>query len=333
MTILFAGGEDTSFTMTSAAFSGGIRRTSFARGAIFMSGDPTTDPPNSRATPPTAFTPSSDLWFHAQIASETNLMSNGAQLLRFTDGSTARIVVRCTATAGTFKISTRNAAGTFVDLVTASAITLSNSVTHVLDLHVVYAVSGSVTLYWDGVSIATYSGDVTTNGATTLDNFQISNNHNTNSTYWSEIIIADEDTRSMSLWTLVPVAAGNTQNWTPNTVGNINELVSDDAAFVSTTANNDLSEWTTSITPPSGVWNVRAIVQEARVEVNLTSPQHFDWAVRVSATDNLAGTSNAPIVGSFSNFHYQWNQNPHTSADWVIGEITTGFNLGIKSLA
>jgi hypothetical protein len=28
-----------------------------------------------------------------------------------------------------------------------------------------------------------------------------------------------------------------------------------------------------------------------------------------------------------------WATNPNTSAAWVIGDIASGFNLGIKSLA
>ncbi len=137
----------------------------------------------------------------------------------------------------------------------------------------------------------------------------------------------------MALWTLAPQAAGNTQSWLPNTVGNINEIVLSDATLISTGNNNDVSLWTTPTSAPSGSWGVKAIVQEARVQVGITGPQHFDWMVRTASTDYTAGVSNAPSTG-FTNFsNYKWVTNPNTSASWSITDIASGFNLGIKSLA
>ena len=126
---------------------------------------------------------------------------------------------------------------------------------------------------------------------------------------------------------------GNTQSWTPNTVGNINEVIISDTTLVSTNVNDALSQWTTPTSALSGNWGVKAIVQEARVRIGTTGPQHFDWSLRTASTDYVAGVSNAPLT-SFSNFKNQlWTTNPNTSGAWAITDIASGFNLGIKSLA
>jgi hypothetical protein len=154
----------------------------------------------------------------------------------------------------------------------------------------------------------------------------------TGNVWHSEVIIADEDTRGMALWTLAPTAAGNTQSWTPNTVGNISETTTSDATFISTATNNAFSEWTTPVTPPTGSWSVRAIVQDARVQRGTTGPQTFDWMVRTAGADYAAGTTQAPTT-TYANFRNQlWSTNPSTLAPWSIANIAAGFNLGIKSL-
>jgi hypothetical protein len=346
MTIYLAAGEDIDVGGTAAndpgsggSFSVSTSTTNF-RSAYCRcclqttSGGAASDPPTNRLG--YGFSSAiSQFWFHCQF--QTNSASGGtlsnAQLFRFCDGTTSRLAVRGTGTNGQLKISKRTAAGTFTDLVTGTSGAFTSGVTAV-DLFVNYAVSGQVTLYLNGVQVADYTGDVTTDSATTLSGFTFGGIQTAVQNGISEIIVSSSDTRGKALWTLTPQAAGNTQSWTPNTVTNINEVTLSDATFISTTANDSLSEWTTSTSIPSGSWSVDAIVQSARVEVAVSGPQHFDWVIRTAdGTDNLAGDSNAPIT-SFGNFKNKiWATNPKTGTAWATSDITTGFNLGIKSLA
>lgn len=340
MTILYAGGEDTSVTLigTAAGVSGALTgRSAYGRASIGAgNGTTVADPPANRFQTPT-FTAGNLIWLHAQengplgaIACTNN---EQAIILRSPDG-VSRIVVRQTATNGTLKVSSRNAAGTITDLATASgALTTS---TNQIDLKVDYSSSGGVSLWINGTLVINYSGDPRTDSATQLNQAEFASVNNSGAataTTWAEIIIADEDTRGMALWSLNPQAAGNTQSWTPNTLANINKATINDATSISTSTNNALSEWTTPTAAPSGSWTVKAIVQEARVEVGVTGPQHFDWVARVAGTDYTAGLSLAPST-SFGNFNNRlWATNPATSAAWAITDIASGFNLGIKSLA
>jgi hypothetical protein len=341
MAILFAGFEDTSFT-----FVGGPAvltttqpyRPAFSRSAIRVgNGGSTADPPANRLQTP-AFTSVGTVWLHSQVyvginggnaATTANVQ---AILLRSPDGL-VRVMLRQTGTTGQLKLSTRNAAGTITDVATATGVITQGQ--HAIDWQVAFA-TGS-TVYWDGTAILTYSGDLRTDAATQLNQVDLcslnNSNQNSNDIGWSEVIVADTDTRSMALWTLAPQAAGNTQSWTPNTVGNVNPVAINDASFISTAANNALSEWTGPTAPPPGVLNVLAVVQNARVQVQVTGPQHFDWLVRTAATDYLASAPQAPAT-AFGNFQHIWPTNPNTSAAWQITDLTaTGFNLGIESQA
>jgi hypothetical protein len=201
-------------------------------------------------------------------------------------------------------------------------------------------------MWFAGTQVINYTGaSICTDAATQLNqvdfasfNNGTNNNGGCNSgsgygaTCWSEIIIADSDTRGMGLWTLAPQAAGNTQSWTPNTVSDVNPVTINDTNFVSTGSNNALSEWTTPTSPPSGTWNVLAIVQEARVLASTSGPSTAEWLMRTKDGSDHTTGSFTPPVASFANFNNQiWATNPHTSAAFVIGDITTGFNLGIES--
>jgi hypothetical protein len=345
--ILFAGGEDISFTpigttQYSLSCAGLACRSTFARYAIGgVNSTTVADPPANRMQTPT-FTAGSNIWVHGQFfnAVNTTTLNEQGVILRSPDG-VSRIIVRQTGTAGQLKVSTRKSDGTITDLATATG-TYSTGIT-AFDLYVNFTCSGAggVQLYLANVQVINYSGSpCTTDPATQLNQADFASLNNTatlctinNGFCWSEIIIADADTRGMALWTLAPAAAGNTQSWTPNTVGNVNPFIFNDLTSVATGSNNALSQWTTPVAAPSGAWNVLAVSQEARLAVGLTGPQHFEWLLRTKdGTNNVTG-SMAPLLVNFSNFTNQiWAVNPTTSAAWSISDIAAGFNLGVESL-
>jgi hypothetical protein len=337
--ILFVGGEDTSFASISGfgVFTTNTSfRTAFARYSFNSGGN------GSTATPPTValdtgnFTPVSTLWVHGQLNITSNSFSNGSILFYIEDPTgVGRLLVMGTGTAGQVKLATRNAAGTITVIATSAAGAIpSNTAPAAFDLFINYTTTGQITLFSGGATIVdTGPGvNITTDSATTLSRVLYSSiltsGFQTNA--WSECIVQDTTTLGLALQTLPPVAAGNTQSWTPNTVGNINPTSINDSNFVATTADNALSEWTVGTTLPVGSWAIEAVVQNARVSIGTTGPQHFEWLVRTSdGTDHTTG-SVAPLVGSFSNFSNIWPTNPHTGAAWNPGEL---INAGIESLA
>lgn len=330
-TVYFAGSEDSAFSST-ANFAGTTSttfyRSAFARAAISQNNFAASAyPPAAYGITP-LFGPTSSFWIHAQHNNTATGGLNNCLLAVLDSSGVGRILVLGTATAGQVKICTRNAAGTIATLVTSAAGALPTSSLVPIDLFINYAASGQCTLYVSGVAIAdTGPGvNVTTDSATALAQVQFASL--STSAGWSECIIQDTSTLGLALQTLAPVAAGNTQSWTPNTVGNVNPTSINDANFVAATAVNSLSEWTVSTTLPAGSWLIEAVVQTARVSVGATGPQHFEWLVRTSdGSDHVTG-SVAPTT-SFSNFNNVWPTNPHTSSAWGAGEL---INAGVESL-
>lgn len=339
-TVFHAGGEDVSFTNVGGGAvnaGAGLFRAAFARCGITANSTGTAIPPAGAYWQSPTFTAQSSFWFHAQVSNNGQAgTTNGNPMVGFADaGGVWRLLIEGTGSSGQVKLVKRDAAGTQTTLATSGvgALPAVTAAPTAIDLFVNYAVSGQATLYVNGVIVAdTGPGvDVTTNSATAIGPFFISNLGSTFNpgTIWSEVIFQDTDTRGCALQTLPPVAAGNTQSWTPNTVGNINPTTINDANFISTASVNALSQWTLSTTLPTGSWTIEAIVQAARVNAGATGPQHYEFLTRtVDGSDHVQGSVTPPI-GSFGNATSIWGTNPHTSAAWASGDL---INAGIESL-
>lgn len=338
MTILFAGGEDSSFITVATTVSSNplYYRPAFARCTIDCGNGGTTFPPSVYAATPLLGSLSS-FWTHVRMANgSNNSATNNQNWISIRDAAAVtRIVLLSTATAGQFTINKRTAAGALTLLATSAAGTIppcgSASVQPVaIDLFVNYSVSGQVKVFINGVVAAdTGAGvDVTTDGATTVSQVLFAAASGSFPMHWSEGVVMDTSTLGVSLQTLPPVAAGNTQSWLPNTVGNINPTTINDANFVAATAANALSEWTVNTALPSGAWSILAVAQDARVSVGTSGPLNFEFLVRtVDGTDHVAGTTAGTT--SFANYRRLWPVNPQTGAAWNAGEL---INAGIESL-
>ncbi len=344
--VLWFGGEDTSGQTASGTVNydtavtthdANLSRTA----AVIGNTTSTSDPPTNRQTSPTV-TAGNVLWFHAHISvgvgANNNTTNNEQAIWMASPDAVGRVYLRQNGTAGTLKLSTANAARTFTDVATATG-TISAQPTSQHDLDWVVTFDSGSTVYLDGVVILTYSGDLRTDAATTLDRVvwaSVNNGANNSAgTCWSEWEIATTTTISDRVRTLVLQAAGNTQGWTPSTLANVNKSLIADGTFVSDATGNVLSQWTVPTAAPTGTWGVKSVSIEARLLRNVLGPQNFDWSWRISNADYLAGTTTA-ATASFANYRLQQDTSPATSATWGITEVfntsTNQMNIGIKSL-
>lgn len=355
--ILWAGGEDTSInaigTVTTITAGSTGWFTAFSRGALSVAnGTSTSDPPPNRIQTPT-FTASSSIWIHAVFFSTnapgTTLNEQGL-LIRSPDG-VGRVYLRQTGTSGQLKLSIANAARSFTDLVTLST-TLAANTLYTLDMQVPYTCGGGdvTNIYLNASLAGTYTGSLCTDSATTLNQvefMQLNNNGSVgvcqgtanNPDCWSQMIVATEDTRSMNLATLTLQGSGATQAWTPNTLANVNKATISDTSFVSTSLNNQVSEWTAPTSAPTGTWGVKALMLNARLLVSTTGPQNGEFIVHVSGSDytSLGAECPAPtLTNGFANYQCLMSVSPATSTTWGISEIyNSGGNqlsYGVESL-
>lgn len=336
-TILFAGGEDSDFVCNGTCAVNTTTTnydSNYAREAYNISFSSATDPPTTFAQSP-VFTSGSILWIHASVAVGGAAVTNNAHGLDVLspDGIT-RISLRQTSTTGIYKISTRNNAGSFVDLVTASAcVTLPATVYHI-DLFVNYNTSGEAAFYCNGTKIADVTGDVTTNGATQLNSFRLGNltvNTAGLGTGWSEVIAATTNTTSMRVATLAPVANGNTDTWDVGGVSNVNEITLNDTTVNASGTATQVQLYTVGSLPSNNL-QIEDLALSARALVDTTGPQHMQAMVRTSST-NYNSASMAPLNATFGPNWIDFPTNPNTGLLWTATDLgTVGFNIGYESI-
>jgi hypothetical protein len=332
MTVLFAGGEDSSFSLNygsgpvdaySTDTASGNFRPLWARGAIgFLSA-------NSWRTPP--YGAQANVWMHAYTSYIQPSGSSVPVMSLFDAGGVQRLAVRLSGPNGNLILSKRNAAGTWTDLATAT-LNFPSRTLQALDWQVNYAVAGSSKVYVQGVLHITYTGDVTTDGVTAVAQsaFHGVSDGFVDYNWWSEFLVQDSDTRGSGVLTIAGTGDGNSHSMTGNYTM-YTEFKNDDTTYAASNLPTALQQVATGAVIPSGNWIVAAWCQEARVTRGLTGPQTFLWNVR--STGNVDNNSATPIAADLYFFDYfrVMPQNPFTSAAWAVGDFGAGFQYGVKS--
>lgn len=329
MTFYFIGGEDIDFTKIGACSvdtaTTAARRTGNARCALKVGTSAgTTD--GWQAALSAAV---SSFWWSGQFYAASGV-TTGYESVAFLDGTVRRLVLK---TNSALKLELYKRTATPSDtLLATSSVTITGNVLTKLDVHVVYGTSGSVDVYSGGTLILSYSGDVTTNSATTLTGFVVGAMGSSGlSALWSEIMCASVDTRGFSLVTMAPAANGNTFAWT-NSYANIDETTLDDTDLCTSSTVGDLAQ--TTITALSGISSgnpaIRAVGVTARAQKGGTGPQNAYLNVRTGGNDYLSSVQALPAA--FGRVAAVFESNPATSGAWAYTDLTAaGFNIGVKS--
>lgn len=142
---------------------------------------------------------------------------------------------------------------------------------------------------------------------------------------YSEIIVADGDTRNARLDLLRPVAAGAYGNWN----GPISSLSDDDPTTGMTTVSPNQNQ-STILTPYTGANNISNIVQVTTAIRGLNAPENLQHLIRMSGVDYL--TSNFPVGFSKEYQVTDWTQNPATSQPWAATDLAN-VEFGFRSIA
>lgn len=142
---------------------------------------------------------------------------------------------------------------------------------------------------------------------------------------FSEILVADGDTRNARVDLLRPVAAGAYTNW----LGPLASLADDDPTTGLTTTQADQNQ-TTTLTPYTGANNISNIVQVTTSVRGINSPTKLQHLIRMSNVDYLTPDFNLP----FEKDHQvtDWRLNPATSQPWEANDIV-GAEFGFRSIA
>jgi hypothetical protein len=315
MTILWCGGEDVDFPAgNSASTNGSAFRASYARVSLSCSGAATVSA-RSLAFSGGALT---SFWLHAQMALTVGANPfRGIGLSQTANGTASGLYVG-NDNGNNNKVALWKLDGsTWTELASESGASLS-TVPQPVDMQVIsFGATATVNVYVGGTLRIAYSGSTAITGVSNLDCVSIPGNSGV--LVSSEIIVADADTRAMSLVTMAPNAAGDANNWTTGTFASINPTTINDANViaVNTTAQDFQAN---CIDLPTGSFGVAAVKLAARMEVTAGStPTSLKLGVKTGGTVNVdaghAGTA------AFTTYERLMTQNPVTSAAWLASAM------------
>jgi len=218
-------------------------------------------------------------WFSARIysaASTSDVKIVGLGKL----GTDSGIWIGNTGTSklGLFKFD----GTTLIELDVESGTTFT-AVLHKIDVQITnWGDSANIKVYNDSILIINYTGDPRPPG---IDDLDIVVLMGTTAILVSEIIIADEDTRTMSLVTLAPNLAGDLNQWTGAYTA-IDEYTIDDADVIySTVADQDFQCNLTAT--PTGTFVVRAIKISARAVRGATGISQIKLGIKSGVSVNV----------------------------------------------
>lgn len=319
-TILWAGGEDVDFPNGGVCRIGGGVRAGYARHSIATC--------NAALLPvslPFSGGAVTSVWMSAYIWGADNVSHKYVGLTR--SGTTSSLFVG-TSASGMTKVALWKFDGTtWTELAAESTGTLVYDGSAKWDMQVIgYGASATVNIYINGslTPRVTYTGNVLAGSATNLDSVILKGSGNWSSV--SEIIVADSDTRKLSLVTLAPNAAGDANQWA-GTYSNINVEANTDATTISDTTSGDIFRCNVSDLPSTSV-QVLAVKVAARM--TQTAPGIASAALGVKTNASVSVPSAAALPGVWGTIETFYLTNPITSGAWTPADVNA-LQINIQS--
>lgn len=325
MAIYFMGGEDVDFTpqgtvsvstdsttfrseyaRCSLAAAGGSELTNYWRGTLQGS--------------PSAF------WFGCRVApGATGRVANpGQALIVFFDGTAKRLGLSYDS-AGLYVLGTWDNAGNYIKLLeTASG---QPTGLHKLDIRVNYGTSGAVRVFVNGVEVITYTGDVTRSGSTSLTSFALASCGTSGQSTFCEVTCTDRDSRTLMLKTHVPMANGNSMQWT-GSFGDIDETTINEADGVSTNVVDQVSTFGITDLPAGSNLAIRGFKVSGYAARGETGPANIQLGV--TSANTTVFTDDLGVETGWTRVSQSWETNPVTDTAWTPEEINA-LQIGVKS--
>jgi len=210
---------------------------------------------------------------------------------------------------------------TYTDLADESGASWADNTLQKVDIHINnYGVSATVDVYVGGVLVISFNGDVTVSGMTNF-NCCIAGPYTgmgSQAFVVSEMIIADEDTRTFSLFTQAGTGTGWDDLWT-GAYTDCNPITINDANSVYTqTAGQDEAFALTSL--PSGTFSVKAVLAAARAQKTSGSPigtLKLGWYT----SSTVAVDSGHALTSAWECYENLALLNPVTASNWTQSDI------------
>lgn len=324
MTVVFASGELESFTPSAGIFvttSTARRDPNFARIAFR---------PINVTFVTANFASLTEGWLHFNVVIRNpgGALSDRSFVL-LQDSATGQTVMHLDGDNGIFNLEYWNGAS-FTEI--APNLIIPN-VRTTIDMHWKIANSGGVfEVFINGVRSSFFEGDTLRTNFTKIDRLILrppSTFFNDIWTaYYTEVIVASQDTIGWHLATIAADGVGNSTTWVGDHT-DINSTNIADGTFVSSGTAEEVEQFTVSnLSGVASGLNVEAVVVGARSRNTGAGPQNMQLGVRTDGQDFFGSTKS--LGASFAPFFEIFEQNPDTSADWTPAEVDA-LEIGMKS--
>jgi len=324
MTVVFAATELEAFVPTGGILVSGAssrRDTNFSRSSFR---------PQAADLVQADFTPLTEGWLHITI--NVNTILSGVQdeaFIVLQDSGAGFTVMQIDGINGVWNLEVWN--GVNLTRLQPNLIIPNDNVVRV-DMNWKIANSGFFRVYVNNVFVTSFEGDTLLGAVTQIDRLLLRASSTQNSSlynvFFSEIIVATQDTIGWRLATLAPDGVGNSTTWSGDHT-DINSTSITDGTFVSSGTAEEVEQFTVSnLSGVAAALDVEAVVVAARSRNTGAGPQNIQLGIRTDGQDFFGSTIS--LGGSFAPFFEIFEQNPDTAADWTSAEIDA-LEIGMKS--
>ena len=234
--------------------------------------------------------------------------------------------------AGPFAVFTQNAAGAQTTLfMTTSGFSPSPIAPDKLDVYVNYAAAGSIAFYINGTSVGSFTGNLLTDSATAIAGIQHGPYNNAEfycQTIYSEGIVADSDTRLLSLQTFYPTGPG-TEDQMTGAYTNVDGVTVDDTKYDTTTTSGATQRYAMS-TGSNTSGEILALVTALRATQGGGSLGHCALAQLLNGSSQTSAPQPLPAV--FGGVQFKQTVNPATGAPFTFTTLTNNYEMGYEAL-
>jgi hypothetical protein len=318
--ILWKGQEDVDFVVKASGFSAitdsSYYRNGYARCAISAS---------AVASPHQGypFTPVTSAWVTGYYRSHPNGLGAGAKLFGLGKSGVAQggiFVGIANGDVTRVALFHQSATGTYTQKQAETGQSAVNGMK--LDMRIEnFGANTRVRVYVNGgvAPVIDYTGDLLWTGATELDCYLVGTIGATYNHGISEGIVADEDTRAMSLVTLYPNAVGDANTLDSGTQADIDEAVANDADLLSSATTGQVAQFNLS-NLPVGAFTIKDVTGVFRGIRGSTGIQNWKFGLKTNGTINI-GQTYLMDTGWASYQRIFGSLNPVTGNPWTQAEI------------
>ena len=191
-----------------------------------------------------------------------------------------------------------------------------------------------VRLFVNNLTFIDYTGKLRNDGDAGLDGFIIRDALSAGYGYirWSELMLADEDTRPLQMCYLAMNAAGDVSGFSGGTYTQINEVAVDPSTVLYTnTPNTDFLANVNDTPAPVGGYNIRAVKTAMRhVKGPGAAVNNIQHLIKSGGTIHAGPSAAVDTIANLS--ERLMEVNPVTGNPWTAAEITA-LQTGMRAVA